>query len=109
AGVLTCLFAPRSKAWIRRRGIVGSGCFTLQQAARPKLGKERWVLRIIHIFRFLFGIQMIEIAEELIEPVHRGQELVAIAKMVLAILKSHVAERLEQLGDRRILFLQADR
>src|SRR5215475_3704984 len=38
-----------------------------------------------------------------------GQELVAVAKMVLAELSSRIAERLEQLGDCRIFFLQAQR
>ena len=35
--------------------------------------------------------------------------LVAVAEMVLAELTGRVAERLEQLGDRRILGLQAQR
>ena len=44
---------------------------------------------------FLFGIEVIEIAEELIEAMHRRQELVAVAEVVLAELRGHVALRLE--------------
>src|SRR5262249_55566828 len=40
------------------------------------------------------------------EAVRGGQELVAIAKMVLAELAADIAERLQRVGDRRILGLQ---
>ncbi len=46
---------------------------------------------------------MIEIAEELIEAVHRRQVLVAVAEMVLAELAGGVAERLHDIGDARIV------
>ena len=52
---------------------------------------------------------MVEVAEELVEAVRRGQELVAVAEMVLAELAAHVAERLQHLGDGRVFLLQADR
>ncbi|HEU4899330.1 MAG TPA: hypothetical protein VFX88_17465, partial [Actinomycetota bacterium] len=42
-------------------------------------------------------------------PVHRGQELVAVAEVVLPELPGGVAERLQQLGDGRVLGLEADR
>src|SRR5262245_38125931 len=51
---------------------------------------------------------MIEIAEELIEPVHRRQILVAIAEMVLAKLTSGIAKPLKGLGNGHIFFLQTD-
>ena len=53
-------------------------------------------------------VQVIEIAEELVEAVHRGQELVAIAQVVLAELASGVAHRLERGRDGRRLRRQAD-
>jgi len=56
----------------------------------------------------VFGVQVIEVAKEFIEAVNSRQELVAIAEMVLAILEGHVAGRLEQFGQRGILFVQAD-
>jgi hypothetical protein len=41
--------------------------------------------------------------------VHGRQVLVAVAEVVLAELAGGVAERLEQLGDGRVLGLEADR
>ena len=55
------------------------------------------------MFRLVLGVQMIEVAEELVEAVHGRQELVAIAEMVLAELSGRVALRLEQLGNGRVL------
>ena len=52
---------------------------------------------------------MIEVAEELVEAVHRRQKLVAVAEMVLAELSGRVAELLQELRDRRIFGAQADR
>ena len=51
---------------------------------------------------------MIEVAVELVEAVHGRQELVAIAEMVLAELAGGVTERLEHLGQGRVLLLNAD-
>jgi len=45
---------------------------------------------------------VVEVAEPFIEPVHRGQHLVAVAQMVLAELAGRVAERLEQFSNGRI-------
>src|SRR6516165_3584541 len=52
---------------------------------------------------------MIEVPEELIETVNRGEEFVAVAQVVLAELARSIAERLQQVGDRRIFLLQAER
>ena len=49
-------------------------------------------MRVVNIPWLLLGIQVVEVAEELIETVHRRQELIAVAKMVLTTLESHVAE-----------------
>ena len=61
------------------------------------------------MLRLLLGVEVIEVAEELVEAVHRRQELVAVAEMVLAELAGGVAERLERLGDGDVLGLQAER
>ena len=58
--------------------------------------------------RLLLGVEVVEVAEELVEAVDGRQELVQVAEVVLAELAGGVAERLEQLGDRRVLGLQAD-
>src|SRR5277367_587090 len=56
---------------------------------------------------FVFGVEVVEVAEELVETVSRRQKLVAIAKVILAELSRHVAERLEQFRQRRIFVRQA--
>jgi hypothetical protein len=63
---------------------------------------RRWVVRGL---RVLLGVQVVEVAEELVEPVHRREELVPVAEVVLTELPGRVAEGLQQLGDRRILRL----
>ena len=49
------------------------------------------------MLRLVLGVEVIKIAEELVETMHGRQELVAIAEMVLAELSSRVAEGLEQI------------
>jgi hypothetical protein len=51
---------------------------------------------------------MIEVAVELIEAVHGGQKFVAVAEVVLAELARCIAERFEQLGNRRVFLLQPE-
>ena len=48
-------------------------------------------------------VEVIEIAEELIEAVHRRQKLVQVAQMVLAELAGGIAHRLQRRRDRRRL------
>jgi hypothetical protein len=65
--------------------------------------------RVVRQLRLLLGVEVVEVAEELVEPVHGGQELVAVAQVVLAELPGRVTQRLEELGDRRVLVAQPDR
>jgi hypothetical protein len=81
----------------------------MQHAAGPNCFLERRVLGIVGQFGFFFGVQVVEIAEELVEAVHRRQVLVPIAEMVLAELAGGVAERLQQLGDGRVFLLKSNR
>ena len=84
-GILAFLLAPRTETRIvaRRVGRVGDA---LHDAARTEPRPECRVLRIIRMLRFVLGIQMIEVAEELVETMHCRQEFVAITEMVLAEL-----------------------
>jgi hypothetical protein len=50
---------------------------------------------------------MIEVAVELIEPVHGRQEFVAVAEMVLPNLGGCIAERLQRFGDGDVASLNA--
>jgi hypothetical protein len=79
----------------------------VDHAARAEVLLELRVLRVVLVLRLFLGVEVVEIAEELIEAVSGGQELVAIAEVVLAELSRGVALRLQQFGDRRILLLQS--
>ncbi|MNZ44172.1 hypothetical protein D3C78_617980 [compost metagenome] len=49
--------------------------------------------------RVFHGVQVIEVAKELVEAMYRGQELVAVAQVVLAELAGGIAHGLERGGD----------
>jgi len=83
----------------------------VQHAARPVLLLEfRKVLRvrIVHFLGFLLRVQVIQVAEKLVEAVHRRQVLVAVTEVVLAELPGAIAERLERLCDGDVLGLEAE-
>ena len=67
--VFAGLFTPRAEARIGRRGIVRSRGFAFENASRAKLSKKRRVLGVIKVLRLFFSVQVIEVAEELIEAV----------------------------------------
>ncbi|MCY1239475.1 hypothetical protein D9M72_522700 [compost metagenome] len=104
------LAVDRFHALLRQRaGIldpaIGIG---VDDAARAEaLGKFR-ALRIIGIFRLLLGIEVVKVAEELVEAVGGRQELVLVAQVVLAELAGGIALRLEQFGNGRVFRLQAE-
>ena len=50
--------------------------------------------------RVFHRVQVIEVAEEFIEPVDGGQELIQIAEVILAELAGGVALRFERGGNR---------
>jgi hypothetical protein len=79
----------------------------VDHAARAEFLLERGILRIIDVLRFLFRIEVIEVAEEFVEAVRGRQELVTVAQVVLAELSRGVAERLQEVGDSWILRAQA--
>src|SRR5204863_9082533 len=81
----------------------------VQNAARTELLLERRILGIVGQLRLLLGVQVIQIAEELVEAMYGRQVFVAVTEVVLPELAGCIAERLEQLGDRRILRLEAHR
>ncbi len=73
----------------------------LDHATRPEARPELRVLRIVIGLRLLFRVEVIEIAEELVEAVIGRQVLVPVAKMVLAELAGGIAVVLQQIGDGR--------
>ena len=50
------------------------------------------------------GIEMVEVAEELIEPMIAREMTILISEMVLTELAGDITEGLQQFGDGRILF-----
>ena len=100
-GILDGLLANLAEARIDR-GIVPIGRLAFQHAARAELGEIGRVLGVIRQFRLFLGVEMIEIAEELVEAVHGRQRLVAITDMVFAELSGGVAQILEQAANGRI-------
>ena len=52
------------------------------------------------------AFQVIEVAKELIESMHRGEILVAVAEVIFAKLSGGIAKRLQHLRNGRILGLQ---
>ena len=75
---------------------VGPG---MQHAAWAKLLPELGVFRVVAQLRLFLGIEVIEVAEKLVEAVRSGQVLIAVAEMVLAELAGGITERLQKLGD----------
>ena len=93
AGVLDPLAAVRERPGV-------------QHAARRVLGAEGGVLRVVGVLRLFLGVQVVERAEEFVEAVHGGEHGVEVAEVVLAELAGHVALRLQELREGRVLRLQ---
>ena len=78
----------------------------VEHAAGLVLLDHRGILEVVLVLELLLGVEVVERAEELVEPVRRRQRLVCVAQVVLAELRGHVALVLEQLGDRHVTRLQ---
>src|SRR5262249_23763759 len=105
-GVLDFLLADFSELRVYR-GIVSRSGPAVKDTARTVFLFEFRILRVITVLWLLFGVEVVEIAEEFVEPVNSRQELIAIAQMVLTKLTADIPLRLKQLGDGRILGLEA--
>ena len=109
-GMFGDLIVDRLHALLRQRPRVFDAAIgkAVDHAARAIALLEFRILRVIRVLRLLFGIEVIEVAKELVEAVVGGQELIPVAQVVLAELAGDVAMRLEQLGDGGILRLQPE-
>ena len=104
------LLVHRLHALLRQRaGVLNLpiGC-ALQYAARTELLFEGRILRIVYILGLFFGIEVVEIAEEFIEPVLRREKFIFVAEMIFPELSGRVTKRLKQFCDRRIFRAQAN-
>lgn len=88
--------------------IAGVGVDDTARARPPVELGEVLLRRPVRRLRLFLGVEVVEVAEELVEPVHRRQELVPVAEVILAELAGGIAEWFEQLRDRRVLRLQPD-
>jgi hypothetical protein len=111
AGVLDPLPADPAPAGLVGVVVVLGGPAVQHPAGPEPLPEVGEVLggRVVGRLRVLLGVQVVEVAEELVEAVHGRQVLVLVAEVVLAELTGGIAQRLEQLGDGRVLGLQPDR
>ncbi len=105
AGVFNGLLADPAELRIDRR-IILVGRLALEHAAGTVALAELRVLRVVLVLRLFLRVEVVEVAEELIEAVHRRQVLVAVPQMVLAELAGRVAESLHELPDGGILETQ---
>ena len=105
AGVFALLLAHLAESRIHG-GIVLVGSEAVEYATRTEALLERRILRVVGVLRLLLRVQVIKIAEELVEAVNRRDKLIAIAEVVFSELAGRVALRLEQLGERRVFLLQ---
>src|SRR5215472_16833336 len=80
----------------------------MQHTPGSKFLFELRIFGIVRVFGLLFGVEVVEVAEELVKAMNRGQILVAIAEVVFAELAGSVAQRLKEFGYRRIFRLQAE-
>jgi hypothetical protein len=71
-----------------------------------KFGKVDF--RIVGKLRLLLGVEVVEIAVELGEAMGGRQHLVLVAQMVLAELPGGIALRLQEFGQSRIFFPEAE-
>ena len=86
--------------------LVGGGA--VHDPSRPEFLEKTRIFGIVDVFRFLFRVQVIEVAEELVKSMRRGQVFIPVAKMVLAELAGRVAKRFEHFRDGGIFCLQAE-
>ncbi len=93
ARVLDLLFADLAPAR-HHRGIVHVGRPAMHHVARADHVQK--ILRVVGVRRIFHRVQVIQIAEEFVEPMDRGQELIEVAEMVLAELAGGVALHLER-------------
>ncbi len=99
-GILDLLLADLAPTRIHSRVIAGRRP-RVQHVARAYLVAQ--ILRIVRMARVFHRVEVVQVAVELIEPVHRRQELVAVAEVVLAELTGGVAHRFQHRRDRHRL------
>src|SRR2546423_11404041 len=106
AGILDLLFAYFAPAR-HVSGVIRSGRPGMNHVAWADLVQQ--ILRVVRMRRVFHCIGVIEVAKEFVEAVNGGQNLVLVAKVVLAELAGGVALRFERSRDGASLCGQSDR
>ena len=101
SGVLDGLLADLAEPRIDGLVVLVRG-LALEHPAGAESLLELGVFRVVRVLRLVLGVQVIQVAEELVEPVDGRQELVPVAEVVLAELAGDVALRPEQVGHGRV-------
>ena len=83
--------------------VVGPGVDDPSRAEVLAEVRELLLGRVVLLLGLLLGVEVVQVAEELIEPVGRGEELVTVTEVVLAELAGGVPEGLEGSCDGRVL------
>jgi hypothetical protein len=106
--VLDPLLADAAPARLLARVVLGRRAALEHPARAEALVEllEAVLARIVRVLRVLFRVQVVEVPEELVEPVHGRQELVLVPEVILAELTRRVAVVLEELRDCGVLGLQ---
>ena len=91
------------------RACVGDAAIgkAVDHAAWAKLLFELRIGWVVGVLRFFLGIQVVEVAVELVEAVGRGQHVIPIAQVIFSKLTRRVPTGPQQRGNRGILFLHA--
>jgi hypothetical protein len=105
-GILDPLHADLAPAR-HHRGIIHVGGPAVDHVARTDDVQQ--VLRIVGMCRIFHRIEVIQIAEEFVEAVDGRQELVQVAKVILAELAGGVTHRFQRRRDGHRLGRYADR
>jgi hypothetical protein len=100
------LLAGKSPPARHHRPVIRVGGVGMDQVARAIFVDP--VLRVVVPVGIGHGVEVIQVAEIFIEPVHRRQIFVQIAEMVLAELPGHIAERFQHGRERHRLRRNAD-
>ena len=80
----------------------------VDHAARAKAFTKLRIQRIVRILWLFLGIQVVQVAKELIKTVLGGQKFIAVTEVILAELATGITERFQQFSQRRVFRLNAE-
>ena len=82
--------------------LYASVCVGANHAARAKHFTEGGILGVIHILGLLLGVEVVEVAEKLIEAMIGRQVLILVPQVILAKLAGGITVGLQDFSDRDV-------